>query len=51
METSSNWMNKTMANLNGPIGEAYKKANENAQIKMHFEGLPKIKIPQLVDNN
>ena len=50
-EASSSWMNETMANLNGPLGEAYRKANENAQIKMQFEDLPKVKIPQLVDNN
>ena len=50
-EASSNWMNETIANLNGPLGEAYRKANESAQIKMQFEDLPKVKIPQLVDNN
>lgn len=50
-EASSSWMNETMANLNGPIGEAYRKANENAQMKIQFENLPKVEIPQLVDNN
>ena len=49
-ETSANWINETMANLDGSIGDAYRRANEAAQVQKQFGYLPKVEIPQLVNN-